>query len=252
MLQPLKNKTILVTGSSHGIGKAIVKKLSNDGAKVIIQYENDRKSAEILLSEINNHGWIIQADLSIPDSAFTLWDSAIQVAQEIHAVVNGASIRTEIDIHSDPELWQSVWKKEFQINFFSAADLSKNAITHFKLNGGGRIINIASRAAQRGYVAEALPYGCSKAALINLTKSIARSFAKDGVTAVAIAPGWIESELSENAISNIAQQAAMSEIPVGELVKSEELAELVSFLLRPSQLSLNGSTIDINGGSYIR
>ncbi|HHG5270247.1 SDR family oxidoreductase [Acinetobacter baumannii] len=88
--------------------------------------------------------------------------------------------------------------------------------------------------------------------MINLTKSIARSFGNDGITAVAIALGWVQSEPDENSISSNEEQSALAEILIGEIVKPEELAELVSFVLIPSQLSLNGSTIDINGDSYIR
>ncbi|MFL1538551.1 SDR family NAD(P)-dependent oxidoreductase [Acinetobacter baumannii] len=248
----LEGQNILVTGSENGIGKSIVKRLSSEGANVIIQFEKDKKLAESLLREIGNKGWIIQADLSALDGPFKLWEKALIEAGQIHAIVNNASIRTELSIDSPPESWQAIWRKEFQINFFAAADLCKEAIAHFKLAGKGRIINITSRAGQRGYVSEALPYGCSKAALINLTKSIARSFGNDGITAVAIAPGWVQSELDENSISNNAKQSALAEIPIAEMVKPEELAELVSFVLIPSQLSLNGSTIDINGGSYIR
>ena len=252
MTQSLKGKNILVTGASKGIGAAIVKKIAAEGAKVIIHYGHNQDAAHQLLDEIHGNGWIVQADLTQPHETFNLWEKALEAAGQIHAVVNNAGIRTEVTLDASTQEWQAVWQKEFQVNFFAAADLSKQAITHFKANGGGRIINITSRAGQRGYTADALPYGCSKAALINLTKSIARSFGADGITAVAIAPGWVLTEMAENFISVNGQQAAVAEIPIGQLVETEELAELVAFTLRPTQVSLNGATLDINGGSYIR
>ncbi len=111
---------------------------------------------------------------------------------------------------------------------------------------------MASRAGQRGYVGDAMPYGATKAALVNLTKSIARSFAQDGVTAIAIAPGWIRTNMAEEFIATHGKAAAVADIPIGEMAAPSDVAELVAFALRPSQASLNGTTLDFNGGSYIR
>ncbi|WP_037462592.1 SDR family NAD(P)-dependent oxidoreductase, partial [Sinorhizobium fredii] len=166
--------------------------------------------------------------------------------------VNNAGIRTEISIDAEPNAWREAWQKEFQVNFFAAADLCKEALKHFKAHGGGRIVNMASRAGQRGYAADAMPYGATKAALINLTKSIARSFGADGVVALVIAPGWVKTEMAEDFVEKFGKQAAVADIPIGEMAEVSEIAELVAFALRPSQPSLNGATLDVNGGSYIR
>jgi NAD(P)-dependent dehydrogenase (short-subunit alcohol dehydrogenase family) len=173
-------------------------------------------------------------------------------AGRIHAVVNNAGIRTEISIEADPLEWRAAWQKEFQVNVFAAADLCKEAIRHFKAEGGGRIVNMASRAGQRGYAADAMPYGATKAALTNLTKSIARSFGPDGVVATTIAPGWVRTDMAEDFVARHGKQAAVADIPTGEMAEPSEIAELVAFVLRPSQASLNGATLDVNGGSYIR
>lgn len=92
----------------------------------------------------------------------------------------------------------------------------------------------------------------TKAALVNLTKSIAVSFGREGVFAVAIAPGWVRTEMAEAFLAENGKAAAVADIPIGEMAEPGEIAELVSFVLRPSQLSLNGATLDVNGGSYIR
>lgn len=94
----LEGQNILVTGSENGMGKSIVKKLSSEGANIIIQFEKDKKLAESLLREIDNKGWIIQADLSALDGPFKLWEKALIEAGQIHAIVNNASIRTELSI----------------------------------------------------------------------------------------------------------------------------------------------------------
>lgn len=139
-----------------------------------------------------------------------------------------------------------------QVNFHSAADLIREAILHFRKRGGGRIINMASRAGQRGYSAEALPYGASKAALINLTKSVAQSFGHEGISALAISPGWVRTKMAKTYIAQHGETAVLSGIPIGEMANPEEIGELVSFALRPSQKSLSGAVLDVNGASYLR
>lgn len=252
-MKPLAGQTALVTGASGGIGAAIVERLSAEGARPIIHCGRDRVGAEALLERIGGDGAIVQMDLSRPMGAFDLWRAAEAAAGgRIHALINNAGIRTEIGIDADPDAWTAAWRKEFQINVFAAADLCKEALRHFKRHGGGRIVNMASRAGQRGYVSEAMPYGATKAALANLTKSIARSFGKDGVVAVAIAPGWVRTAMADAFIAAHGKDAAVADIPIGEIAEPAEVAELVAFVLRPSQASLNGATLDVNGGSYIR
>ncbi|MFJ1311518.1 SDR family NAD(P)-dependent oxidoreductase [Agrobacterium sp. P15N1-A] len=252
MKRALQGQTILVTGGSGGIGAAIVRKVADEGGRPIIHFGRDRKGAEGLLAEIGGDGFIIQGDLASAQGPFELWSKAIEAAGRVHALVNNAGIRTEISIDASSDEWRAAWQREFQINFFAAADLSKQAILHFRDHGGGRIINMASRAGQRGYAADAMPYGTTKAALVNLTKSIARSFGANGVTAVAIAPGWVRTDMAMDFIKTNGKAAAVADIPIGEMAGPAEVAELVAFVLRPSQVSLNGATLDVNGGSYIR
>lgn len=248
----LSGQTVLVTGASGGIGAAIVRRLAEEGARPIIHYGRDRAAAEALLASIPGEGMIVQADLSADDGAFNPWRNAEAAAGRIHALVNNAGIRTEISIDAEPVAWREAWQREFQVNFFAAADLCKAALKHFRAQGGGRIINMASRAGQRGYAADVMPYGVTKAALVNLTKSIARSFGADGVVALAIAPGWVQTDMAEDFVAKFGKQAAVADIPIGEMAQPSEIAELVAFALRPSQRSLNGATLDVNGGSYIR
>ncbi|WP_449432410.1 SDR family NAD(P)-dependent oxidoreductase [Pseudomonas putida] len=250
---PLAGQTVLVTGGSGGIGAAIVEQLAAEGARPIIHYSRDAQGARQLLERIGGKGWIVQGDLSEEAGPEQLWRAALELCGgRIHGLVNNAGIRTEIPIDAPSAQWRAAWRREFQVNFFAAADLCREAVVHFRAQGGGRIINMASRAAQRGYAADALPYGTSKAALINLTKSLARSVSNDGVVAVAIAPGWVRTDMAEQFVAQHGEAAAVADIPVGRMANPSEIAELVAFTLRPSQASLNGATLDVNGGSYIR
>ncbi|WP_434667385.1 SDR family NAD(P)-dependent oxidoreductase [Paraburkholderia sp. A3BS-1L] len=252
MGKPLDGQTVLVTGASGGIGAAIVEQLAADGARPIIHYGRDKTKADALLAHIDGKGVIVQSDLSSRDGAFELWRRAIDATGRIHDLVNGAGIRTEVTVDDSIDDWHAAWQREFQVNFFSAVDLCREAIKHFGENGGGRIVNMTSRAGQRGYAANAMPYGAAKSALANLTKSIARSFAADGVTAVNIAPGWVLTDMAAEYVEKHGKLTAVAEIPIGEMAMPSEVAELVSFVLRRSQVSLNGATVDVNGGSYIR
>lgn len=252
IVKPLAGHNVLVTGASGGIGAAIVERLAEEGACPIIHYGRDKAAAEALLERISGEGLLVQGDLSTARGPFDLWSEAEAAAGRVHALINNAGIRTEISIDAEPDAWKAAWQREFQVNFFAAADLCKEALRHFKAHGGGRIVNMASRAGQRGYAADAMPYGATKAALVNLTKSIARSFGPDGIVAVAIAPGWVRTAMAEEFVIKHGKQAAVSDIPIGEMAEPREVAELVAFVLRPSQASLNGATLDVNGGSYIR
>lgn len=250
--KPLLGQTVLVTGASGGIGAAIVERVAMEGGRPIIHYCHDEQTAEALLGRISGNGLVLQADLSDANGPFALWRKAVDLSGRVHGLVNNAGIRTEISIESSPEDWRAAWQNEFQVNFFAAADLCKEAIQHFRTEGGGRIVNIASLAGQRGSASESIPYGATNAAIINLTKSIARSFGREGASAVCIAAGLVRTGMAEHFIETQDGEAALDEIPVGDMAEPMEVAELVAFVLRYGQDSLNGATLDVNGGSHNR
>ncbi|WP_449044778.1 SDR family NAD(P)-dependent oxidoreductase [Paracoccus versutus] len=248
----LSGQSILVTGATGAIGRAICHALVAEGARVVIHYGRNRDAAQALLAALDGRGWCLPADLSDPAAPQVLWDRAVAAAGRLTGLVNNAGIRSEVAVDAPMDEWQRVWAREMRVNFLSAVDLSKLAIRHFHDNGGGRILNMASRAGQRGYASNAMAYGASKAALINLTKSIAQSHGHEGVTAVALAPGWVRTEMAEAYVARHGEAAALAGIPIGRMAAPEEIGELAAFAFRPSQASLNGAVLDINGGSYLR
>lgn len=248
----LQNQTILVTGATGAIGQAICASLAAEGARVVIHYGRNRAAAEALLDTIGGKGSCLAADLADPAAATALFDAAVEAEGRITGLVNNAGIRNEVPVTADLADWQAIWDREMRVNFLSAVDLSRAAILHFRQHGGGRIINMASRAGQRGYSSNAMAYGASKAALINLTKSVAQSHGAEGITAVALAPGWVRTEMAEAFIAQHGEAAALNGIPIGRMAAPQEIGELVAFTFRPSQASLNGAVLDVNGGSYMR
>lgn len=250
-MQVLHGQTILVTGATGAIGRAICLALAQDGARVLIHYSRNRAAAEAVLSEIGGQGAILCADLADPAAPERLWAEAMAFGP-ITGLVNNAGIRSEVSIDAAMQDWQSVWAREFRVNVLAAADLTKCAIHAFRQQGGGRIVNMASRAGQRGYTSDSMAYGASKAALINLTKSVAQSHGAEGITAIALAPGWVRTEMAENYIAQHGEAAALAGIPIGRMATPQEIGELTAFLFRPTQVSMNGAVLDVNGGSYLR
>lgn len=248
----LHGQSILVTGATGAIGQAICQALAAEGARVVIHYARNRAAAEALLARIGGNGCCIAADLTDPAAATALWDQAAAAETRLHGLVNNAGIRSEIGVDAPLADWQAVWDREFRVNFLAAVDLTRASILHFRQHGGGRIVNMASRAGQRGYTANAMAYGASKAALINLTKSVAQSHGHEGITALALAPGWVRTDMAEAFIARHGEAAALNGIPIGRMATPEEIGELTAFAFRPSQSSLNGAVLDVNGGSYLR
>ncbi len=247
----LDGKTVLLTGATGAIGMAIARALAAEGARVLLHYSRNRVAAEALAAEIGRAAAALPADLADPQAPTALWQAA-EALGPVHALVNNAGIRSEIAVDASLADWQASWSREMQVNFTAAVDLTRAAILQFRRIGGGRIVNMASRAGQRGYTANAMAYGASKAALINLTKSVAQSFGAEGITAIALAPGWVRTEMAEAFIAQHGEAAALAGIPIGRMAEPQEIAELVAFALRPSQASLNGAVLDVNGASYLR
>ena len=248
----LSGQTVLLTGSTGSIGQSIARELAREGARLILQFRSDATRAEALAVEMGHGAFALHADLTDPVGPNALFQAALDRAGRIDALVNNAGILTPASIDDPLEDWHRVWRGDLQVNLMAAADLCRAAIRHFRESGGGKIVNMASRAAQGGYRAEAMSYGATKAALINLTQSIARGFGRDGVIAVAIAPGWVKTEMSNAYVREHGEAAALSGIPIGRMADPTEIAELVGFVLRPGQFSLSGAVLDVNGASQMR
>lgn len=253
MTRPLEGKTILITGGSRGIGAEIVKTVVRDGARAILQYATNGTAAQSIQSACGlENCMIVQSDLATANGARNLWAAALGLGAKIDVLVNNAAIMPEADPDGDFTQWDEAWTQIAQANIKAPADLAKLAITHFKQTGGGRIINIASRAGHRGDTPAHIFYGASKAALLAMTKTIARFEAKHNVLAFAVAPGFIATEMAQQWVNTYGKDLAVADNPLGEMGTPQEVAELVAFLASDKTRSLNGATLDVNGGSYVR
>ncbi|MGD9536773.1 MAG: SDR family NAD(P)-dependent oxidoreductase [Alphaproteobacteria bacterium] len=249
----LDGKTVLVTGGSRGIGAAIVRTVGSLGAQVLLHYGQREDAARAVQAEIGpERCHLIRADLSDPAGATALWRGACEQAGRIDVLVNNAGVYEAASIDGPIEDWHAVWSRVLQINLLAPADLCREAILHFRQHGGGKIINISSRAAFRGEAPDQMPYGASKGALVTLTKTIARGYAKEGVLAFGIAPGFTDTDMVTERSDPEALKRVLDEIPLGTMTSAKEVGALTAFLCSDHAHHLTGATFDVNGASYPR
>jgi len=249
----LSGKTVLVTGGSRGIGEAIVRAVAAAGAKVLLHYAKSRSAAEAIQKAVGVDSCrLIKADLGDVTAAADLWQAATKAAPRIDALVNNAGIFEPVAVEAPSEAWRGAWARVMQVNLYAPAELCKLAIPHFRAHGGGKIINIASRAAHRGDAPDQWPYAASKGALVALTKTIARGYARDNILAFAIAPGFTETEMAYAGLDDSGIERILAEIPLGSMASPAECGALAAFLCADQVRHMTGATFDINGASYVR
>ncbi len=252
-MSDLTGKAVLVTGGSRGIGAAIARAVGAGGARVLLHYAHNQPAAEAVREEIGaDRCHIVQADLAVPGEAERLWSQALSLAARIDVLVNNAGIFEDVRVDAPLEAWRAAWTRVLQVNLLAPADLCRAAILHFREHGGGKIVNVASRAAFRGEAPDEMPYGASKGALVTLTKTIARGFAGDGVLAFCIAPGFTETEMVTKNLDLDAIARATRAIPLGSMASPEEIGALAAFLCDDRVRHMTGATFDVNGASYLR
>ncbi|MFC4638458.1 SDR family NAD(P)-dependent oxidoreductase [Deinococcus hohokamensis] len=248
----LTGKVILVTGGSRGIGASTVRTLAGAGAQVILHYGQSAPVARALVAELGEaQVYAISADLAQPGVTGELFQQAVSWQGRVDVLVNNAGIAPSVTVNDPVTQWAETWARTLQVNLLSVADLCREAIVHFQARGGGTIINVASRAAFRGDNPDAMHYAASKGGVIALTRSIARGYASSNILAYAVAPGWVRTEMAENYLQEHADDIAR-DIPLGDVVPPEEVANTVAFLASGLARHMTGATLDLNGASYVR
>jgi 3-oxoacyl-[acyl-carrier protein] reductase len=232
---------ILITGASRGIGAAAYALLKAHGHEV--RGHSSRGSDEL-----------IAGNLSEPSAPRNIWDTALdELDGQIDVLVNNAGIYEAVADNVPDDEWRAAWQRTLIINLQAAADLSRLAVSHFlDRGGGGRIINIASRAAFRGDSPQHWHYAASKAAIVGMTKTIARGYAGDGILCFGVAPGFTVSEMTEEYLQGRGGAKIVADIPLGRVATTDEVAEVIRWLAVDAPASATGSIVDVNGASYVR
>lgn len=240
-------KTAIVTGSSRGIGAEIARRFVKDGFQVVLHYTKAQTEAEQLQRELGDSCLgSIQADLMSVKETESLWMKATGLAP-IDILVNNAGIYEQVPFWS-AEDFDEHRQRMFRINFEAPCQLMRLAIADFEFRDGGKVLNVASRVGFRGEAGAAM-YAASKAALINVTRSLAVEYAGTNLQFFGIAPGWVDTSMARDGMENRLPQI-LETIPAGRMASPADCAQAASFLLAPGSEYLSGSVIDINGASY--
>ncbi len=260
MMRDVMDRVVLVTGGSRGIGAAIVRELDAAGTSVYFTYARDRGAAEAIVAACGGDRARVvceRNDLAESETFAGLVERTLARFGRIDALVNNAGTFAENPFDGDDFVaWRAGWRRTFEINLFGAADLAWHVMRAMRAQEPdargvrGRIVNVVSRAAHRGEITFA-DYGASKAALTNFTKSIARGCARDGIVAFSVAPGFIETDMAAESLAEFGAHIR-AEIPSGRVGAPDEVASIVAFLTSGSADYATGTTIDVNGASYVR
>ena len=246
----LTGKTVLVTGASRGIGAEIARAMAGSGAKVAVHYSTSEIEAAQVAAACGPDAHIFAANIAEPAACQRLWAQVVDHYGRVDVLVNNAGVATAVD---DPSIdrWLEVWNRTLDVNLRAAALLCRLATDHFAANGGGRIINISSRAAFRGDQPDYIAYAASKGGMVALTRSIARGFGKQGIVAFNVAPGFTRTAMAQDFIDQYGEDYAVSDIALTRLTEPKDVAPTVVFLASGLADHATGATIDINAGSYV-
>jgi 3-oxoacyl-[acyl-carrier protein] reductase len=237
---------ILLTGSTRGIGAAIFDALRAKGARVVGHGRTEGPDQ-------------LPADLAQPDAANTLWSKALdRLDGRIDVLVNNAGVFEPVAIDASDADWSDGWARTLQINLQASADLCRRAVLHWRERGpgergrGGRIVNIASRAAYRGDSPAHWHYAASKAGMVAMTKSIARGYGAEQILAFAVCPGFTMTGMAEDYLATRGGDQLLADIPLGRVAQPSEVASITAYLALEAPASMTGAVLDVNGASYVR
>jgi len=232
----------LVTGASRGIGAAIAGALANDGWPVGVNYRQDSEGAEAVVKQITDAGGraiALQGDVSDPETADELVGRLEDELGPVLVLVNNAGVRAD---GLSPQIDDEDWQKVIDTNLSAAFRLTRRALRPMIRARYGRVVNIASIVGQRANPGQA-NYAASKAGLVALTKTVAAEVAKRGVTVNAVAPGLIETEMTEGIGGNL-----LEHVPARRAGTPEEVAECVRFLASDGATYVTGVCLTVDGG----
>ncbi|GAA5520732.1 SDR family oxidoreductase [Aliifodinibius salicampi] len=238
----------LVTGASRGIGKSITESILSEGGEVI----GTARSSAFPDQFIKNDRFEgFHVDLAHIEEVKEILHPVFNRDQAPNVLVNNAGIFQDADMAAEESKWLENWDQTMQVNLRIPALISKWALERWRKEGGGILINIASRAAYRGDTQEYAAYAASKGGLVAFTKSIARDFGKDHISAYSIAPGFIKTDMAMDSIDVYGEEYLTEGMAFDEITSPKEVGELVVFLASGKVSHMTGSTFHINGGSYM-
>ena len=240
----LKNKKVLITGATGGIGKALVSKFSSLDANILATGTKNEK-LDLLKKEFPNIN-ILKFDISEHSKIEEFIENVFSQLTGLDVLINNAGVNLD---NLSLRMTNEQWKKVIDINLGSTFLLTKYAIKKMLKNKYGRIVNITSIVGHTGNLGQA-NYAASKAGIIGMSKSLAIEYAKKNITINCVSPGFIQTKMTDNILENI-KAVLTSKIPMSRLGSGEDVANTVAFLSSDAASYITGETIHVNGGMYM-
>ena len=246
---PLADRVALVTGGSRGIGRAVVLCLAGLGARVIINYRENHAAAQEVLEEVlsgNGRAELAPFDVGRADEVEAAVKGIIDGHEKLDILINNAGVTVDglLLRQSSPD-----WDRIIDVNLRGLFHCTKAAARKMIRQRYGRIVNVTSVAGQMGNVGQSV-YAASKAGIEGFTKSMARELAPRGITVNAVAPGFIETEMTAS-LNEETRGRYLEAIPLGRFGGGTDVARTVAFLVGPGGEYITGQTIAVNGGLYM-
>ena len=249
----LKDKVALVTGGSHGLGKAICLLLAAEGAKVVVNYRLSSERADEVVQEIkekyDTEVLSAFADVGKEDDVMAMFEKIDETFGRIDILINNAAYCPTCQV---ADMTEQMWNHTLQVNLTGTFLCSREFVKRLlDREQPGRIVNISSQAAFRGSTTGHAPYDASKGGIVSFTVSLAREVAEKNIVVNCVAPGIMHTEIMDKALRTN-KQKYINRIPIRRIGKPEEIARVVVFLASDGSSYMTGATVDVSGGLAMR
>ncbi|HEV2127084.1 MAG TPA: SDR family oxidoreductase [Thermomicrobiales bacterium] len=247
----LDSRIVLVTGAGGAIGSATAHTIVQAGGRVVL-HDRDKASLKDLAEVLGDRATALVANLVDAEATDDLWARALAAYGHIDVLVNNAGIYPPAPIDDPLEDWVAVWDRSLGVNLIAPAVLCRAAVRSFRAQReGGIIVNLASRAAFRGEDPDYWHYAAAKAGVVAMTRTIARQYGREGVTAFAVAPGYVDTPFNQVFAETVGVEVAAADTGLGEVAQPQDVANVVVFLASGLARHATGATVDVNGASYV-